>query len=146
MAQPSSWHLCPVSEKHEMTLDATLIWQGCPQNSICWSLQYLYTCRLGLGKRQVASQSKSVFRPAGLHVFLDVYFLMRFDMLCFYQSNCHCGSPTAIRDGPQKKKGPISPLHFTRLMQACHRLVFKKPSRGSILQRIRSPMQLTFHS
>ena len=144
MAQPSSWHLCPVSEKHEMTLDATLIWQGCPQNSICWSLQYLYTCRLGLGKRQVASQSKSVFRP-GLHVFLDVYFLMRFDMLCFYQSmslwESHCN-----QGWPPEKKGPISPLHFTRLMQACHRLVFKKPSRGSILQRIRSQMQLTFHS
>lgn len=124
VAQPSSWHLhvCPVSEKHEVTseaflllsgLDATLIWQGCPQNSICWSLQYLYTCRLGLGKRQVASQSKSVFRP-GLHVFLDVYFLMRFDMLCFYQSmspwESHCN-----QGWPPQKKGQFHPC----ILQDC---------------------------
>ena len=78
------------------------------------------------GKGQVVSQSKSVFRP-GLHVFLDVYFLMRFDMQYFYQRMTLQDSQIAIRDGPQKKRkmGQFHPclLEDYKLITS---IVFKK--------------------
>ena len=83
-------------------LDGMLVLNGRdpPQNSICWNL-FVHLQGQKRGKLWVRVK---VPLWLGLHISLDVFFLVRSDMQCFYQSTPLWESHIAIRDGPQKNE------------------------------------------